>query len=77
MKPKFLIKSDGNEIEFIESLTHDIKSDVAGRLKKKKLKDDIIKFKYTKSLTKQGEEVMFKRHEFEVLVRQKLIKRIC
>ena len=68
--------NDQNKIEFLEKRTHLITSDANGRPKKEKLKEDILKFKYTESQTKQGKEVEFKRSDFERLVKQKMFVKI-
>ena len=57
---------------FLSKETHKIKVDSKGKQSKVKLKEDILKFKYTDSQTKQGKEVEFKRSDFERLVKQKM-----
>ena len=63
---------DQSKIEFISKITHKM-----GKKGKEKLNDDILKFKYTESQTKQGKEIDFKRSEFEKLIRQKSFVKVC
>lgn len=64
--------NDQNKVMFLSKETHRVKTDNLGRQSKVKLDEDILKFKYTESQTKQGKEVYFKRSEFERLVKQKM-----
>jgi len=64
--------NDQTKIQFLTKQTHFQKANVNGKLVMVKLKEDILKFKYTESQTKQGKEVEFKRSDFERLVKQKM-----
>jgi hypothetical protein len=64
--------NDQSKVMFLSKETHKIKVDSKGKQSKVKLDEDILKFKYTESQTKQGKEVEFKRSDFERLVKQKM-----
>jgi hypothetical protein len=64
--------NDQSKIEFLSKETHKIKTDSKGKQSKVKLDEDLLKFKYIESQTKQGKEVEFKRSEFERLFKQKM-----
>jgi hypothetical protein len=64
--------NDQSKIEFLSKETHKIKTDSKGKQSKVKLDEDLLKFKYTESKTKQGREVDFKRSDFERLIKQKM-----
>jgi len=67
--------NDQSKIEFLSKQTHKIKTDSKGKQSKVKLDEDLLKFKYTESETKQGMEVDFKRSDFERLIKQKMFVR--
>lgn len=71
------ILSDNTKIEFIERVTHKIIPNGQKGLKKVKLDDDNLKFKYVESLTKFGYEVVFSETEFKRLLNQKMFKKVC
>lgn len=68
MKYRYKNFYDNSVIEFIQRITHRTKADSTGRLKKEKLKEDLLKFKYVESETKQGKEVEFKEFDFKQLI---------
>jgi hypothetical protein len=63
--------NDQTKIEYVDKITHRVKTDNLGRQSKVKLDEDILKFKYIEAVIKKG-EVEFKRSEFERLVKQKM-----
>jgi hypothetical protein len=65
MKYRYRNLYDDSVIEFIERITHKVKSDISKRLKKEKLKEDLLRFKYVESQTKEGMEVIFKESDFK------------
>ena len=68
MKYRYKNLYDNSVIEFVERITHRTKADSTGRLKKEKLKEDLLKFKYVESETKQETEVEFKEFDFKQLI---------
>lgn len=68
--------NDQNKVVFLSKETHKIKVDSKGKQSKVKLDEDILKFKYTESQTKQGKKVEFKKSDFERLVKQKMFVKI-
>lgn len=68
MKYRYKNLYDNSVIEFIERITHRTKADSTGRLKKEKLKEDLLKFKYVESETKKESEVEFKEFDFKQLI---------
>jgi hypothetical protein len=68
--------NDQSKIQFLTKQTHFQKYNVNNKLIMVKLKEDIIKFKYIESQTKQGKEVEFKRSEFERLFKQKMFVKV-
>jgi hypothetical protein len=68
--------NDQTKIEYVDKITHRVKTDNLGRQSKVKLDEDILKFKYIEAVTKKG-DVDFKRSEFERLVKQKMFVKVC
>ena len=68
--------NDLSKIKYLETKTHKVESNGQKGLKKVKLDEDILKFKYIEAVTKKG-EVDFKRSEFERLVKQKMFVKVC
>jgi hypothetical protein len=67
--------NDLSKIQFIETITHYTKPDGKQGLKKVKLEEPILNFKYIESIVKKG-EVSFKESEFERLVKQGMFVKI-
>lgn len=65
MKYRYRNFYDDSVIEFVERITHKLKTDASKRLKKEKLKEELLKFKYVQSKTKEGMEVTFKETDFK------------
>ena len=68
--------NDQTKIEYVDKITHRVKTDNLGRQSKVKLDEDILKFKYIEAVIKKG-EVEFKRSDFERLVKQKMFVKVC
>lgn len=62
---------DNSVIEFVERITHKLKTDTRGKLKKESLPENILKFKYIRSKTKKGMEIDFKESDFKQLIKWK------
>lgn len=71
MKYQYENSYDNSVIEFIERVTHKLKTDTRGKLKKESLPENILKFKYIRSKTKKGMEVDFKESDFKQLIKWK------
>jgi hypothetical protein len=56
---------DDSVIEFVERITHKVKMDASKRMKKEKLKEELLVFKYVDSKTKNGIELTFKEIDFK------------
>lgn len=67
--------NDLSKIKYLKETTHETVSDGNGGLKKKKLKEPILVFKYIESIVKKG-EVEFKESEWERLVKQVMFVKI-
>jgi len=67
--------NDLSKIKFIEETTHKMISNGQKGLKKVKLDEPILVFKYIESIVKKG-EVEFKESEWERLVKQNMFVRI-
>lgn len=65
MKYRYRNFYDDSVIEFMERITHKLKTDASKRLKKEKLKEELLKFKYVESQTKDGMEIIFKEADFK------------
>lgn len=65
MKYRYRNFYDDSVIEFVERITHRIKMDASKRLKKEKLAEELLKFKYVESQTKENMEVTFKESDFK------------
>ena len=65
MKYRYRNFYDDSIIEFVERITHRIKMDASKRLKKEKLAEELLKFKYIESQTKENMEVTFKESDFK------------
>jgi len=63
------------KIEYIETKTHKVESNCQKGLKKVKLDEPILVFKYIESIVKKG-EVEFKESEWERLVKQNMFVKI-
>jgi len=71
MKYQYENAYDGSVIEFVERVTHKLRTDTRGKLKKESLPENILKFKYIRSKTKKGMEVDFKESDFKQLIKWK------
>lgn len=71
MKYQYENTYDGSVIEFVERVTHKLRTDTRGKLKKESLPENILKFKYIRSKTKKGMEVDFKESDFKQLIKWK------
>ena len=63
--------NDLSKIKYLETKTHKVESNGQKGLKKVKLDEPILVFKYIESIVKKG-EVEFKESEWERLVKQNM-----
>ena len=67
--------NDLSKIKYLETKTHKVESNGQKGLKKVKLDEPILTFKYIESIVKKG-EVDFKESEWERLVKQVMFVKI-
>ena len=67
--------NDLSKIKYLETKTHKVESNGQKGLKKVKLDEPILVFKYIESIVKKG-EVDFKESEWERLVKQRMFVKI-
>ena len=68
--------NDLSKIKYLETKTHKVESNGQKGLKKVKLDEPILVFKYIESIVKKG-EVDFKESEWERLVKQNMFVKVC
>ena len=67
--------NDLSKIKYLETKTHKVESNGQKGLKKVKLDEPILVFKYIEAVIKKG-EVEFKESEWERLVKQRMFVKI-
>jgi len=67
--------NDLSKIKYLETKTHKVESNGQKGLKKVKLDEPILVFKYIESIVKKG-EVDFKESEWERLVKQNMFVKV-
>ena len=67
--------NDLSKIQFIETITHYTKPDGKQGVKKVKLDEPLLTFKYIESIDKKG-EIDFKESEWERLVKQGMFVKV-
>ena len=67
--------NDLSKIKYLETKTHKVESNGQKGLKKVKLDEPILVFKYIESIVKKG-EVEFKESEWERLVKQNMFVKV-